>query len=198
MKNSTNPIIIDNLLRMTIADLKKLGYFIPNGFVSGLLTWGEGDNKSSIRAKMDNTKMMLTLEYVINQEKQMRYNVTIIERAANIGKGVVRFFLCPITHKPCRKLYLHDGMFVSRRALHGAMYRNQTESKWNRAIHNGCFREDFVPYKRCGKPYHRGKITPYGKRIEKHQNIVDRAEAMLFFWLIRKNKISDVTRRFHT
>lgn len=198
MKNSTNPIIIDNLLRMTIADLKKLGYFIPNGFVSGLLTWGEGDNKSSIRAKMDNTKMMLTLEYVINQEKQMRYNVTIIERAANIGKGVVRFFLCPITHKPCRKLYLHDGMFVSRRALHGAMYRNQTESKWNRAIHNGCFREDFVPYKRCGKPYYRGKITPYGKRIEKHQNIVDRAEAMLFFWLIRKDKISDVTRRFHT
>ena len=198
MKNSTNPIIIDNLLRMKIADLKKLGYFIPNGIVSGVLTWGNGDNKSSIRAKMDNTRMVLTLEYVYNKDKQMRYNVTIIERSANIGKGVVKFFLCPITHKPCRKLYLYDGMFVSRRALHGAMYRNQTESKWNRAIYNGCFREDFVPYKRYGKPYYRGKITPYGKRIERHQNIVDRAEAMLCDWLIRKSKISNVTRRFHT
>ena len=195
---STNPMIIDNLRRFTIADLKRLGYFVPDGVVSGVLTWGEGDNKSSIRVTMDNNRMVLSLNYVVNREKQMNYNVTVIERAANLGKGVVRFFLCPITHKPCRKLYLYDGAFISRRALSGAMYSSQTKSKWERAVHNGCLREDYVPYKRYGKPYYRGKITPYGKRIQRHQNIVDRAEAMLFDWLLRNTKICRVTRKFHT
>lgn len=195
MKNSTNPIIIDHLLRMKIADLKKLGYFIPDGVVSGVLTWGESN---SIRAKMDNTKMVLSLEYVINGEKTMRYNVNIVERAANIGNGVVRFFLCPKAYTLCRKLYLYDGMFVSRRALRGAMYSSQTKSKWDRAMYNGCLREDFVPYKRYGKLYYRGKLTPYGKRIERHQNIVDRAEVMLLDWLLRHTKISHVARKFHT
>ena len=153
MRNSTNPIIIDHLLRMKIADLKKLGYFIPDGVVSGVLTWGVSN---SIRAKMDNTKMVLSLEYVIN------------------------------------------GAFISRRALSGAMYSSQTKSKWDRAMYNGCLREDFVPYKRYGKLYYRGKLTPYGKRIERHQNIVDRAEVMLLDWLLRHTKISQVARKFHT
>lgn len=191
-------MIIDYLKRFTIADLKKLGYFVPGGVVSGVLTWGSGDNQSSIRVKMDNTRMVLSLNYVVNQEKQMSYNVTIIERAANLGKGVVRFFLCPITHKPCRKLYLYGDRFVSRRAMRGAMYSSQAKSKWERALHNGCLREDYVPYKRYGKPYYRGKITPYGKRIARHQIIVDRAEAMLFDWLVCKTKPSRVARKFHT
>ena len=168
-------MIIDSLKRFTIADLKKLGYFIPGGVVSGVLRWGSGDNQSSIRVKMDNTRMVLSLNYVVNQEKQMSYNVTIIERAANLGKGVVRFFLCPITHKPCRKLYLYGDRFISRRAMRGAMYRSQVKSKLDRVMPSGWGTDDFIPYKRYGKMYYRGRLTPYGKRIKRYEGIVDRA-----------------------
>ena len=172
-------MIIDYLKRFTIADLKKLGYFVPGGVVSGVLTWGEGDNKSSIRATMDNARMVLSLHYVVNQEKQMSYNVTIIERAANLGKGVVRFFLCPITHKPCRKLYLYGDRFISLRAMRGAMYRSQIKSKLDRVMPSGWASDDFIPYKRYGKMYYRGRLTPYGKRIERYEGIVDRATERL-------------------
>lgn len=179
-------MIIDYLKRFTIADLKKLGYFVPGGVVSGVLTWGEGDNKSSIRATMDNARMVLSLHYVVNQEKQMHYNVTIIEREANLGKGVVRFFLCPITYKPCRKLYLYDGVFVSRRVLRGAMYRSQTKSKLDRVMPPGFAADDFIPYKRYGKTHYRGKITPYGKRIKRYEDIVDLAWVLLESNIVRK------------
>ena len=168
-------MIIDNLRRFTIADLIRLGYFVPDGVVSGVLTGGEGDNKSSIRVTMDNNRMVLSLNYVVNREKQMNYNVTVIERAANLGKGVVRFFLCPITHKPCRKLYLYGDRFISRRAMRGAMYRSQVKSKLDRVMPSGWASDDFIPYKRYGKMYYRGRLTPYGKRIKRYEGIVDRA-----------------------
>ena len=196
MSNFSNPTIIEDCLKFAIADLKRLRYFVPDTIVAGVLSWGNG--QSTIRVKVDNINMVMSLDYVVDGARRMKYDVAIIEREANIGKGVVRFFLCPKTNKPCRKLYLHGDMFVSRKAINGAMYRNQTKSKWDRALYNGCLREGFVPYKRYGKPYYRGKITPYGKRIQRLQNIVDRAEAMLFDWLLFKSKISRVTRKFHT
>ncbi len=178
-------MIIENLKRFTIADLKKIGYFVPDAIVSGVLTWGEGDNKSSIGATMDNTRMVLSLNYVVNQEKQMRYNVTIIERTANLGKGVVRFFLCPITYKPCRKLYLYGDRFVSRRAMRGVMYRDQTESKIARLIPFGMNSDDNNPYRRYGKPYYRGRLTRYGKRLARYERKCERAERILFAKLSR-------------
>ena len=175
MKNPTDPIIMENLKRFTIADLKKLGYFVPDGVVSGVLRWGSGDNQSSIRATMDNARMVLSLKYMVNNEKIMQYDVAIIERAANLGKGVVRFFLCPITHKPCRKLYLYGDRFISLRAMRGAMYRSQIKSKLDRVMPSGWASDDFIPYKRYGKMYYRGRLTPYGKRIKRYEGIVDRA-----------------------
>ncbi len=172
-------MIIENLRRFTIADLKKLGFFVPDGVVSGVLTWGSGDNRSSIGATMDNARMVLSLNYVVNQEKQMSYNVTIIERTANLGKGVVRFFLCPITHKPCRKLYLYGDRFVSRRAMRGVLYRDQAETKIARLIPFAMNNDETNPYRRYGKPYYRGKITPYGKRLERYERKCDRADQII-------------------
>ena len=179
-------MIIDNLRRFTIADLKKLGYFVPDSVVSGVLRWGSGDNQSSIRATMDNTRMVLSVKYIVNNVKTMQYDVTIIERTANLGKGVVRFFLCPITHKPCRKLYLYGDRFVSRRAMRGAMYRSQVKSKLDRVMPSGWASDDFIPYKRYGKMYYRGRLTPYGKRIERYEGIVDRATDRLMIEIVSR------------
>ena len=184
MKNSSNPPIVEDRLKFSIADLKRFGYFAPNSVVSGSINWNNG--QSSIRIKVDNINNVMWLEYVVDGERHMKYRVSIIVREANIGKGVVRFFECPRSYHLCRKLYLYGGMFVSRRAMSGAMYRSQTKSKLERAAHNGCLREDFVPYKRYGKLYYRGRLTPYGKRIKRYEGIVERCSVRMMAWLFRR------------
>jgi hypothetical protein len=184
MRNSSNPPIVEDRLKFSIADLKRLGYFAPDAVVSGTLSWNNG--QSTIRIKVDNISNVMWLDYVVDGGRHMKYRVAIIVRAANIGKGVIRYFECPRTYHLCRKLYLYGGMFVSRRAMSGAMYRSQTKSKLERAAHNGCLREDFVPYKRYGKLYYRGRLTPYGKRIKRYEDIVDRCSVRMMEWLFRR------------
>lgn len=176
--------MIEDCFKFTIADLKRFGYFVPDAVVSGVLSWNDG--KSNIRIKVDNSKMLMSLEYVVGGERQMKYNITIIEREANIGKGVVRFFMCPRCHQLCRNLYLYGDMFVSRKAMSGVIYRCQAMSKWQRTMGNGWASDNFIPYKRYGKTHYRGKLTPYGKRIERYQNIVDQCETMATDWLFHK------------
>ena len=72
-------------------------------------------------------------------------------------------------------MYLYGDMFVSRRVMRGAMYRSQVNSKLDRMMPSGWGTDDFIPYKRYGKMYSRGRLTPYGKRIKRYEGIVDRA-----------------------
>ena len=177
-------IIFEDCLKFSIADLKRLGYFVPDGIKSGVLSWSNTTAKIAIT--VDNINHVVSLDYVVDGERHMKYKVFIYEQEANIGKGVVRFFDCPITHTLCRKLYLYGNMFVSRKAMRGAIYRCQAKSKWQRAMGNGWASDDFIPFKRYGKTHYRGKLTPYGKRIERYQNIVDQCETMATDWLFRK------------
>jgi hypothetical protein len=58
--------------------------------------------------------------------------VRLVTMPANIGKGIVWYFLCPNTGKRCRKLYMVDTYFLHREAFKGAMYEKQTHSKYVR------------------------------------------------------------------
>ncbi len=177
-------IIFEDCLKFSIADLKRLGYFVPDGVKSGVLSWSNTTAKIAIT--VDNTNNVVSLDYVVDGERHMKYNVFIYEKEANIGNGVVRFFDCPITHTLCRKLYLYGDMFVSRKAMRGALYRSQAVSKHERAMPSGWASDDFIPFRRYGKTHYRGKITPYGKRLERYQNIVSQCETMASDWLFRK------------
>lgn len=170
-------IVIDKCVRLSVADLKRLAFFSEK-VVSWVIRWGD----SVANARVDNVRKLLTLSYVYNDE-HMSYNVPIVERRSNLGRGVVRFFLCPTTNTLCRKLYLVDGRFVSRRAIHGAMYRNQTKSRRWRNIADGWMRDDFIPYRRYGKPLYRGKLTPYGKRIQRYEKMGWRSFEEWCVWL---------------
>ncbi len=184
MNNSSNPTIIEDCLRFSMADLKRLGFFKPNSVVSDMLNWS--NSNSSIRIRVDCIRKLMSLEYVVDGERNMKYSVSIIERKANLGKGAVKYFRCPVCHLLCRNLYLYHGVFVSRRAMRGAMYRNQTRSKRDRMMPDGWASEDFIPIKRYGKTHYRGKITPYGKRVKRYQNIVYRCGLRATCWLFHK------------
>lgn len=173
MRYSTNPTIIDECLQIKVADLKRSGCFVPNKVVRGVMQWNNG--KQSIGITVDNNTNIVTVKYTANGDTHKHYHIIIVERAANIGSGVVRFFECPISGHLCRKLYLYGDMFVSRRVMRGAMYRSQVNSKLDRMMPSGWGTDDFIPYKRYGKMYYRGRLTPYGKRIKRYEGIVDRA-----------------------
>jgi len=55
----------------------------------------------------------LELDYKLDG-KPINYKVDLVNVPSNIGKGVVWFFVCPMTGKKCRKLYLVDTYFTSR------------------------------------------------------------------------------------
>lgn len=175
-------MFFEDCLNFSIADLKRLGYFVPNSVISGVFMWN--NSNSQIRITVDNANGVMFLDYVVN-ERNKHYKVLIYGQEANIGKGVVKFFVCPKTYTLCRKLYLHGDMFVSRKAMRGIMYRCQAKSKWQRTMGNGWASDEFVPFKKYGKIHYRGKLTPYGKRIERYQNIENQCERMASDWLLR-------------
>lgn len=183
MRDSTNPTIIDECLQIKVADLKRSGCFAPNKVVHGVMRWNNG--KQSIGITVDNNTNIVTVKYTANGDTHKHYHIIIVERAANIGSGVVRFFKCPISGHLCRKLYLYGDMFVSRRVMRGAMYRSQVNSKLDRVMPKGFAADDFIPYKRYGKMYYRDRLTPYGKRIKRYEGIVDRAWVQLERNIIR-------------
>lgn len=174
MKDSTNPVIIENCIKLTIADLKRMDLFQPDAFVLSTISWGP-----SFRAIViidDQSKM--TIRYSIRGIERNSM-ICIVTRPANIGKGVVRYFVCPVTNRLCRNLYLYNGRFVSQKAMRFAMYKQQTRSKISRAIPEGVLADDYVPYKPYGKMYYRGKLTPYGKRIMKYEQVVESSTAAI-------------------
>jgi hypothetical protein len=96
-------------------------------------------------------------------------------------------FVCPVTCKPRRVLYLHDGHFKSREALPpGTLYKCQTFTSYFRTIGRAFDYYDALaalgntlrkPY---GKMFYRGKPTRKTNRLMK---IDDRYEKVVFQWL---------------
>lgn len=74
----------------------------------------------------------------------------------------VYYFLCPVTHRRCKKLYLiGDGFRCSKAFRH--YYPQQHKSHRDRIR----VYDDDAPYRAKGKMYYRGELTPYGKRVQR-------------------------------
>ena len=135
-KPITLPYIIDEEKSISIINLKKWQYLIPNTYKTGVVSWNRNGVKTSslsIAIKMKEDGGVLTLDYKCN-EKKYNYNIQIISKISNLGKGYVFYFVCPYTYKVCRNLHLYDGYFVHRTAIRNAMYSTQIESKKYRQI----------------------------------------------------------------
>lgn len=101
-----------------------------------------------------------------------KYTVEVVSRPSNLGKGVVWFFICPVTKKVCRKLYFHKGLFLHRTAFPQIIYEQQKLSKRHRkldktmkmALDESIYQEF---YQKHLKTHYRGKITRRFERITK-------------------------------
>lgn len=133
-KPSTFPILIDELKNIGIPFLTKHGYLKPNESKYGTISWeryGKKTGSISILVNTESEAPRIFFNYKCN-EILIKYEVQLVSVPSNLGKGLVWYFICPITGKRCRKLYLANTYFQHRSAFSGAMYQKQTCSKKDR------------------------------------------------------------------
>lgn len=135
-KPQTFPTLYDDALQVSITKLKEFGYLKPDTFSAATLSWsrqGEEFASISITINTQHKQPYLELDYKFNDDPR-KYNVALVSKPSNLGKGKVWYFVCPVTKKRCRKLYSVGGYFLHREAHKGCMYKSQTESKFIRKL----------------------------------------------------------------
>lgn len=132
-KQRTNPILYNDVKKLSVSDLKKWGYLEFQIVKKGTVNWKiYNDIQSSISIEVDTKETPhIKLSYKFRGVVRA-YNVELISIKSNLNKGQIWYFVCPKTKKQCRKLYLVNGYFFHREAFNGCMYENQTLSKENR------------------------------------------------------------------
>jgi len=174
---------IEQLLALTVTDLKRLGYLRPNDVHRGAVEWkrGDGTRRASIYVETDLRFEIPSVRLVYNHAGQTLDYVTLLRwKQSNLNNGGFYYFICPVTGRSCRKLYLVGGRFVSRFAFR-ALYDKQCWSKSDRVDPLNdllAFAEwEQLAGQRYRKPVYRGKLTPYGKKLAKYDHNAERVAA---------------------
>lgn len=171
---------ISGLIRLKISVLENL-FKIEEG------TRGEAElyykGNPAIRASYDARSKVLRLSCSINGEPYQD-SIKIEKRKSNLGiEGSYFYFVCPCSGRRCLYLYLYGGRFVSRAAIPTLLYPSQMYQPKSSALIRGLDRllevEELFGEK-YRKEYYRGKLTPWGKRINRAYDKYKPFERMLF------------------
>jgi hypothetical protein len=166
-RHSNFPTLFDECKTISLSLLKKWCYLKPGECKSGNITWSRGQTKTgciSFTVNMLIVNPYLELNYKYNGNP-VNYSLQIVSIPANIGRGKILYFLCPVTGKRCRKLYLIDERFLHRKAFTGCYYEKQTYSKRNRDLYrsfemlNDTDKAYDTIYSKHFKKYYAGKPT---------------------------------------
>lgn len=186
-KFPTYPILYDEVLTIDISNLKKWGYLKIENQKKSSISWSRnGDEIASISVEVN---MHSNLEYIkLNytfKEKLIGYKISMVSVPSNLEIGKIWYFLCPITKKRCRKLYLVNGLFLHREAFKG-MYKKQTEpKKWRkiRMILERHFALDDIYeeiYSKYFRSHYAGKPTRRYLRLIKKIEVLENINSFKF------------------
>jgi len=165
---------IEDLLTLTITDLTRLGLLRRGETHGGGIEWKRnGTRIGSIYVVTDCTREVAKIRLIYDHNGNTSDYTTLLRfKLSNLGNGGYYYFTCPVTGRSCRKLYLVGGRFISRYAF-TAVYAKQRWSKKERAdVLNGLLNwqeYERLKQQRHRKPYYRGKLTPYGKQLQKYE-----------------------------
>lgn len=175
---------IEQLLALTVTDLKRLGFLRPNDVHRGAVEWkrADGTRRASIYVETDLRFEIPSVRLVYDHGgKTLDYTTLLRWKQSNLNNGGFYYFVCPVTGRSCRKLYLVGGRFVSRYAFR-ALYDKQLWSKSDRADPLNdlvAFAEwEQLAGQRYRKPVYRGKLTPYGRKLEKYDRNAERLASL--------------------
>jgi len=182
-KPHTFPTLYNEALQISISRLKKWEYLNPEQIKSGTITWSRNGNQTgsiSIKVNTKSEQPYIELDYKYRDEPR-NYKVRLVSIPSSLGKGVVWYFVCPVTKKRCRKLYSIGGYFLHREAFSGCMYETQTHSKKYRQLDKALgayFRTDELYsqlYQKHFKKTYAGKPT---KRYLRIMEQIQKAESI--------------------
>lgn len=170
-------VIIDNYIRLTVRDCKRLGYFVPKGKSAGVVRWEQGTEEiASIRF---GTNLTGAVPYAVfdysYKGTPVHTEITLRFHASNLnGVTGYYYFVCPVTGQSCRNLYLVDGRFVSRLAFR-PLYSKQAETRIPKSNGSLAALRALTEYEelrtaKYRRLTYRGKPTPYGRKVEKAAN----------------------------
>lgn len=167
--------IIDDYLRLRIADLKRLGLLPQRGKTArGVVSWERGTTAAKITVGVtypQDGEPSMAFAYTYDGELRA-YKVELEFAPSNLSsKYGYYYFVCPKTGERCRNLYLVNGYFVSRKAF-SPLYWTQAMSRRQRSMEQLC---DLIMYKdiarqelepsRYRRITYKGKLTPYGRKV---------------------------------
>lgn len=164
---------IDHYLTLSVADCKRLGFLKPNDVCTGKIEWKRnGAVVASVGFGTKTTGVPVARFSYEADGVPLSYDVALRWKRSNLrpdGGDGYYYFVCPSTGVLCRKLYLVGGRFVSRRAFR-APYEAQTLSRKDREQRRAVrdlFDVDDLVFQPYRKEYYRGKLTPYGRKVDK-------------------------------
>jgi hypothetical protein len=173
-RHSTGALTNESIKRIDINYLMKNGFIKSNEIISGRLTWTDGGN-INFESEFTDYKQYLRLTYCItnnnNGEKiHMDYVIQLRAIPSNLGRGEVWYFLCPISGRYARILYLAYGSeyFKCRKAYRNRIYyKSQICSKSFIDSEKYFILKDKLEklYPRLKKTNYQGKETRLNKRI---------------------------------
>lgn len=172
-RNSTGAISVNECLFINVNFYLK--YIHNNIFpFAGSTSWNTGASISFVLSK-DEAGLFLELIYskTIKEEKEnFNYKVKIVSVLSNLGKGNNYYFICPISGKRCKILYMGYGShyFKCRTAYqHRIYYPCQLSSRLN--LNNDIYwrveRQLEKLYTKHPKTHYKGEFTQPQKRIKK-------------------------------
>lgn len=182
---------IEDYLRLRVTDCKRLGFFKPNADVTNVVTWTQG--KATIATISLRTNLTGAVPYAVLNYKYrgnpVNIELTLRYKPSNLKAGTgYYYFVCPVTGLSCRNLYLVNGRFVSRTAFR-PLYRQQAETRIGKnngslAVLRAIGAYEDLTAERYRRLTYRGKLTPYGRKVEKrgarldalYNGVVRRAE----------------------
>ena len=182
-KPYTFPTLYNEALQLSISKLKGWGYLAPRQIKSGTINWSRDGTQTGSISITVNTRCeqpYIELNYKYKDEPR-KYKVYLTSTRSNLDLGEIWYFVCPVTKKRCRKLYLIDGYFLHREAFNGCMYETQTHSKKYRQMDKtlgAYFKSDNLYselYKKNFKKTYAGKPT---KRYLRTMEQIHKAESV--------------------
>jgi hypothetical protein len=133
-RKSKNPILFDTLLSINCSQVMKSASRDTQNWK--INSWYYNDDEVAsiaFKTNFNGSKLKLYLKYY-HKCKLVNPSIEITTIPSNLGIGQIPYFICPEHRKSARILFLYNGLFLSRHAIGGALYREQTYSKTFRRI----------------------------------------------------------------
>lgn len=175
----TKETTIEELLTLSVTDLKRLGYLVRGATCTGRVSWNSGGREiASICVQTNTAGEFPAVRFIYAADGfPVDYSTPLRFAPSNLNRGGYYYFICPVTGRACRKLYLVGGRFVSRFAFR-ALYEKQTKSRAERSGLLGYLdtveAADRVINAKYRKETYRGKLTPFGRKCAKIAARVER------------------------